>query len=86
MALFILKFIGYIFDKFGKNWATFWVLLEKFGLLFMYFWRKLGFFLFNYLITLNDALDANQEDVEAGDDDSFTQMLLLLFETVLRGF
>ena len=86
MALFILKFIGYIFDKFGENWATFWVLLEKFGLLFMYFWRKLGFFLFNYLITLNDALDANQEDVEAGDDDSFTQMLLLLFETVLRGF
>ena len=86
MTLFILKFIGYIFDKFGENWATFWVLLEKFGLLFMYFWRKLGFFLFNYLITLNDALDANQEDVEAGDDDSFTQMLLLLFETVLRGF
>ena len=86
MALFILKFIGYIFDKFGENWATCWVLLEKFGLLFMYFWRKLGFFLFNYLITLNDALDANQEDVEAGDDDSFTQMLLLLFETVLRGF
>ena len=69
--------------KTGLLFGYFW---RNFGLLFGYFWRKLGFFLFNYLITLNDALDANQEDVEAGDDDSFTQMLLLLFETVLRGF
>ena len=45
MALFMLNFIGYIFDKFGENWATFWVLLEKFWATFWVLLEKIGLLL-----------------------------------------